>query len=104
MSDKTIETLLDDANINAQTFLEEAEALSLKLIEEFRAGKEDDINVLIAILAKHFGAVSKLANIIGRSINSLTNGEISDQELLSRFTEIFMEAEPEEQSPIILLT
>ena len=50
-----------------------------------------------------FHAVSQLANFIGRSINSLTDGAITDQELLSRFTEIFLEAEPVNESPIILL-
>lgn len=103
MQDKTIETLLTDAAANGQTFLTEAEAISLKHIETFRAGREDDINVLIAILTQHFTAVSHLARSIGQNIHSLTAGGITDQELLSRFTEIFMEAEPEEQSPIILL-
>lgn len=103
MQDKTIETLLTDAAANAQTFLTESEALSQKHIETFRTGREDDINVLVAILTQHFTAVSNLARSIGQNIHSLTAGGITDQELLSRFTEIFMEAEPEEQSPIILL-
>ena len=104
MSDKTIETIISDAKANAQAFLTEAEALSHKHIETFRTGREDDINVLMAILTHHFSAVSYLARSIGQNIHSLTAGEITDQELLSRFTEIFLEAEPVNESPIILLT
>ena len=82
MEDAAIKTIMAAATENAQAFLSEAESLSLKHIDEFRAGKEDDINVLVAIL---------------------TDGAITDQELLSRFTEIFLEAEPVNESPIILL-
>ena len=76
MEDAAIKTIMAAATENAQAFLSEAESLSLKHIDEFRAGKEDDINVLV---------VSQLANFIGRS------------------TEIFLEAEPVDESPIILL-
>ena len=103
MEDAAIKTIMAAATENAQAFLSEAESLSLKHIDAFRAGKEDDITVLVAILTQHFHAVSQLANFIGRSINSLTDGAITDQELLSRFTEIFLEAEPVTESPIILL-
>ena len=53
MEDAAIKTIMAAATENAQAFLSEAESLSLKHIDEFRAGKEDDINVLVAILTQH---------------------------------------------------
>lgn len=102
--ENTLESLLEQANANALEFLAEAESLSLKKIEAFRTGREEDPNVLVAILSQHFQALSQLANFIGRSINDLTDGAVTDQMLLARFTQIFLEADSEEEaSPIILL-
>lgn len=95
--------MMASATENSAKFLDEAEALSLKLIEEFMANKEGETDAVVGVLIMHFRATSELAMRIGTIINSITDGAITIDELHGLFSEAFMLSPTAEPSPIILL-